>query len=408
VPASEELEIEIDLDADEAAGDDRAPAISGPDRISADLEEAEFYLRQGLGEEARALFERVLASSPGHPLALLRLGELAAAAGGDPDAPGEADAADRSATPLAGGAHGPLADVTEPDAEADGAWLAGDEDPFLDAPESSDPGLACGADLDAPAPLATPPEPSRPDPPGDAFDLAAELSAVFDGAAPAREARGAAGDEGFRAVFGAFKRGVEGALGRHDHEAHYDLGIAYREMGLLDDAIGEFRSAMASPARRIDCLHMLGLCALEQDRADEAVDYLSHALSAPELAIRFELGRAYDRAGDLGKARAAWEKVASVDPGFCEVGELLATLSERGGLPAGDFASFGDLLAEVEDRSGPEEAPAEAPPDALLEAERLDAEPEPAGPADAGIRRGDAAAPAARTGRPRRRKISFV
>jgi tetratricopeptide (TPR) repeat protein len=417
--AADEIEIDLDVDEPAAASGEAAPSL--PERISEDLEEAEFYIQQGLVAEARALFERVLASSPGHPLALLRLGELAAAAGGDPDAPGaEPSPGDRSTTPVVGGAQGPLADEREPG--ADPAWLAGDADPFPGAPEAgdadapADPFLAGEASLGE-APAATAPSraapagPARSEPAADAFDLAAELAAALEPATPAQAARGAAGDEGFRAVFGAFKRGVQKALGSHDHEAHYDLGIAYREMGLLDDAVGEFRSAMASPARRIDCLHMLGLCALEQGRSDEAVDYLSHALAAPdlererELAIRFELGRAYERGGDVEKARAAWEKVASVDPEFCEVGELLATLAERSAAPAGGFESFGDLLREAEE---PAEAGAahESLGD-LLEAVPADLD-EP--PAEAPARRGRASGPEqpAPPRRPRRRKISFV
>jgi tetratricopeptide (TPR) repeat protein len=170
---------------------------------------------------------------------------------------------------------------------------------------------------------------------------------------------------------------------------------------------------MASPARRIDCLHMLGLCALEQDRPDEAVDYLSHALSAPdlerdrELAIRFELGRAYERGGDAEKARAAWEKVASVDPEFCEVGELLATLGERSALPAAEFESFGDLLAEVEERPEPEAASRHEPFEDLLDAVPVDRESEASEAPERG-RADGAPQPTPAPGRPRRRKISFV
>jgi tetratricopeptide (TPR) repeat protein len=415
-----EIEIDVDLDAGEAAAEPASagacPAASDPERVVEDLEEAEFYLQQGLAAEARALFERVLASSPGHPLALVRLGELAAAAGEDPDAPGAEAPVDRSVTPLVASAPRPLADETDPD----GAWIAGDDDPFLDEPDAGerepDPGpdpflvpddqgaddpVGLGGGVAAAAASVAPARgPAAPAAAADAFDLAAELSAALDEAEPDGAPRGAAGDEGFRAVFGAFKRGVQEALGQGDHEAHYDLGIAYREMGLLDDAIGEFRSAMASPARRIDCLHMLGLCALEQGRPDEAVDCLAHALSAPEiaqeqeLAIRFELGRAYQQSGDAEKARAAWEKVASVDPEFCEVSELLATLAERRAPadgPAAEFESFDDLLEDDEDppRVVPE---AEAPP-----------EREPFDERSAPVRADAKAKP-----KPRRRKISFV
>ena len=99
--------------------------------------------------------------------------------------------------------------------------------------------------------LTTPEVAQEGDPNGPAFDLAAELSEAL--ASPAR-ARTATEEDGFDAVFREFKRGVSQTLGEGDAETHFDLGIAYREMGLLDDAIGEFRYALGMPARRLDAL----------------------------------------------------------------------------------------------------------------------------------------------------------
>ncbi len=453
IDADEDLEVEIDLDAAESIageiddpglsdpGASSAPeqpsdrganpdseSISNPERVAEDLEEAEFYLQQGLAEEARALFERVLAASPGHPLALVRLGELAAAAGEDPDAPGSGPLAlDRSLTPVAPPAARQSAAETDPD----GAWLRGVDDPFLEEEEASETdatNAVAPAGFDAladsePAPSlraaeATSPQPeaqaatAAPGPVGD-FDLAAELSAALEDAVPEGARSAAASDEGFQAVFGAFKRGVEATLGSGDHESHYDLGIAYREMGLLDDAIAEFRSAMQSPTRRIDCLHMLGLCALEQARSDEAIDLFAHALGAPdvaqeqELAIRFELGRAYAQSGDLERARSAWEKVASVDPDFCEVSELLVGLVAHEAPPAAALESFGDLIAEAEGDSSPPPASEHESFDDLLEEARAEfASEDSEGAASSGERpvKKESAPPP----KPRRRKISFV
>jgi tetratricopeptide (TPR) repeat protein len=420
--AEDDLEIEIDLDAADPGDSgivdggepDPGPAVAPEQasaaeaasesvRIAEDLEEAEFYLQQGLSQEARALFERVLAASPGHPIALVRLGELAAAAGENPDAPGSGLVApERSLTPVAPPPARGSAEETDPD--PDGTWLAEDEDPFLDQEEEihEDAQGASGAEADAA---------SVPGSDGD-FDLAAELSAALEDAVPGGPAA-AANDEGFQAVFGAFKRGVEASLGSGDYEAHYDLGIAYREMGLLDDAAAEFRNAMQSPTRRIDGLHMLGLCALDQGRSEEAIDLLSHALGAPdvaqeqELAIRFELGRAYEQAGDLEKARTAWEKVASADPDFCEVSELLASLAPREAAPTAELESFGDLIAEAEASPAPEGASGHESFDDLLEEARadLDLDDGASGSGSGGSAAGKAAEPRPKT---RRRKISFV
>jgi tetratricopeptide (TPR) repeat protein len=192
------------------------------------------------------------------------------------------------------------------------------------------------------------------------FDLAAELSDVFEEDASAHRARSSAGteEEGFEQVFAAFKAGVDRELGAGDHEARYDLGIAYKEMGLLDDAIGEFRVAMQDADRRLQSLHMMGVCALDLGRAEDAVAHFEQALAVqdvPEdqqMALRFDLGRAEEARGDRERARAAWEAVVAFDPDFQDVGSRLEALDrEPPPEPVSDdseeaFESFDDLIDE--------------------------------------------------------------
>ena len=70
-----------------------------------------------------------------------------------------------------------------------------------------------------------------------------------------------------------FKKGVAEHLSPTDYDTHFNLGIAYREMGLLDEAIGEFQIAAKEPSHLVLCCSMLGLCFLDK--------------GLPELAIRW-------------------------------------------------------------------------------------------------------------------------
>ncbi len=191
---------------------------------------------------------------------------------------------------------------------------------------------------------------------GEGFDLAAELSDVFDEGDSA-ESSGSEGDEGFDAIFREFKKGVKEQLSESDYEAHYDLGIAYREMGLLDDAVSEFQTALDSPDLKLSSLHMLGLCALDLGQPRDASAHFEQALSLPAIpreqqaALRYDLGRAFESAGDPERARAAYEAVAAVDPDYQDVAERLAALGEAGAgvaEPVETFESFDDLIAEAE------------------------------------------------------------
>jgi len=195
---------------------------------------------------------------------------------------------------------------------------------------------------------------------GESFDLAAELAGALDDDTGAGATNGSMASmseqDVFSAVFSEFKKGVDKTLGEGDHEARYDLGIAYREMGLLDDALSEFRAASSSPARRVDCLQMLGLCAIDMGRAEEATVHLQEALATPDLnreqslGLRFELGRAFEALEDLDRAREAWQAVAAVDPTFCEVSEHLASLGQAKPEPEeGGLENFEDLFADDDD-----------------------------------------------------------
>src|SRR5262249_60136580 len=159
-------------------------------------------------------------------------------------------------------------------------------------------------------------------------DLAAALADAFDDdTASGSGSRSAlpAGDDGFAAVFQAFKKGVRETLSEGDHQAHYDLAIAYKEMGLYDDAIYELRTAMADPNRTAECLHLIGLCAIDSDQAPLAIEHLEQLLLLPRLARdaalagRFDLGRALEAVGDIEGARREWQAGGPPKPHFPNV-----------------------------------------------------------------------------------------
>jgi tetratricopeptide (TPR) repeat protein len=149
------------------------------------------------------------------------------------------------------------------------------------------------------------------------FDLAAELEREVEAEPPA-----AAGGDDFQYsvedVLREFKKGVERTVRPEDVETHYDLGIAYKEMGLLDEAIGEFELAAGGP------------CATEKGDLSKAADAYERALSIPGLRketqvnLHFEVGVAREALGDLPKALAAFEKVAAIDSAYRDVAVRLA------------------------------------------------------------------------------------
>ena len=82
-------------------------------------------------------------------------------------------------------------------------------------------------------------------------------------------------------LFSAFREGVEKQVKGDDYDTHYNLGIAYKEMMLIDPSIEEFKIAMGDPERTLECCSMLSIC--EQARGDlkAAVEWLRQGIEAP-------------------------------------------------------------------------------------------------------------------------------
>jgi tetratricopeptide (TPR) repeat protein len=286
---------------------------------------------------------------------------------------------------------------------------------------------------------------SPPEEDDDAFDLAAELrESLEDEEAettiddPGASRRGA--DDGFDSIFKDFKAGVSKTLLEDDHETRFDLGIAYREMELYDDAIDEFTICLGSPSHRLESLHMMGLCALNLDRMSDAVNHFEQALASERLEIQkaaglhFDLGRAFEGQQSWTRAQEAYQAAREADASIPGIEGRIADLEAKLGSSAetipvqeagGEvFESFDDLVAEVEayhdtgegadmESFGDVIADAEFVGEELEEAEsELVTEPGPAGSAEeseaSDVSPETAPASDGDAPKPRKKRISFV
>jgi len=240
-----------------------------------EIDEAAFFIDQGLFEEAREILETVLIAYPEHVRAAQLLASMDAGGG------------------------------------------------------ASDPGTSDGAAIEAPV------EPHRSSSSDgkDAFDLAAELASEL-GELEQQEAPSAESPApndyqvSVEEVFAEFKKGLEKVVKPEDVDTHYDLGVAYKEMGLIDDAVAEFmvaRRGCIGKRKELDCLSMIGL--LQQLRGDFAGSVeafgqalaTEHATGEVEKAIRYDLAAAYEGLGKPGKALGQYLRVRHQDPSFRDV-----------------------------------------------------------------------------------------
>jgi len=127
-------------------------------------------------------------------------------------------------------------------------------------------------------------------------------------------------------------------LDSSDTESHYNLGIAYKEMGLYDDAIVEFEKAAKDPSRHLDCTTLTGQCYLETGETDAAMEAFKRGLAHEGLnnegrmTLNFEIGMLHQLNGQLLDALEYFQLVAEKDSFFRDVSELIKNLRRELGL----------------------------------------------------------------------------
>jgi tetratricopeptide (TPR) repeat protein len=133
-------------------------------------------------------------------------------------------------------------------------------------------------------------------------------------------------------IFRDFKKGVEQQLSPEDFETHYNLGIAYKEMGLTDEAIGEFQLAAKDPLHAVECCAMLGLCFLEKGLPQLAVKWYRKGLETigikedDRLGIQYALAGVQEQVGDREGAYRTYLEIFGSSAGYRDVPDRLKEL----------------------------------------------------------------------------------
>jgi tetratricopeptide (TPR) repeat protein len=269
--------IEEPFDSDVAAAAVSAPRQASeraPDSgfgLDEVLDEAEFFAARGLFDDARSILEDQLVRSPNHPLLLEKLREVLQASAGVSAAK---DAAEQSHV----------------------------------------------------IPSQYPPE--------DDDEFSATLSALESLEVTSSPSKPAPAPVDIDSVFAKFKEGVHAQVEDTDSATHYDLGVAYKEMGLVADAIKELEIAARDPARECMCYSMIGLVHLEQNDLEAAEKAYIHGLEAPrktvdqEMNLYYDIGVVNEMKNAYPEAAYYFKKIARKDPGYRDVRERLLAIEQ--------------------------------------------------------------------------------
>ncbi len=259
VATGQTIETPLELDPDSGGGGERAPTS-----LEDDLDEADFFMGQGLWDEARDILNALLDRFPNHPLVAAKLRDVEAMSSGEePHNPADAPV--------------DIDDLGDPLSMP----AAPDDEEYITVP----PPMRGGA----------------PQPPG--------------AAAPTRPV-----------VL------LEKPIEDSDADTHYDLGLAYKEMGLFDEAIKAFQKVLGVSGREVQCHLMIGLCHREQGNLSEAINqfkaglYVDPITLAEKFGLYYEIGNAYEDLEDPQEALYYYEMVLKKDPGYRDVAQRVQAI----------------------------------------------------------------------------------
>lgn len=166
------------------------------------------------------------------------------------------------------------------------------------------------------------------------FDLATELEKEMLSVQTAVEAEEKPSEAqlSLEEIFNEFKKGVEKQIDSQDYETRYNLGIAYKEMGLLDEAIAEFQIASKDPKKFIESCSLLGVCFVEKGMPKLAIKWYEKGLSTPGYSeeeyqsLRYDLAQTYELIGEWQKAYEIYLEVYAINSAYRNVAQKIREL----------------------------------------------------------------------------------
>ncbi len=131
-----------------------------------------------------------------------------------------------------------------------------------------------------------------------------------------------------------FKAGIAANVDDEDFDSHYDLGVAYKEMGLIDEAIFQFQKALRGATQRIRAYEALGQCFIDRNEHDVAITVLGRALREPGMededliGVLYLLGFASEGSKKARDAAAYYQRVFAIDIDFRDVSKRLKQMTK--------------------------------------------------------------------------------
>ncbi|MBU4306806.1 MAG: tetratricopeptide repeat protein [Acidobacteria bacterium] len=162
-----------------------------------------------------------------------------------------------------------------------------------------------------------------------------ELSAIKYWVEELQKQRTSTIEKNMMEIFKEFKKGVDEKIGTEDYDTRYNLGIAYKEMGLIEEAIHEFLISSKHPLKFFDSTGLLGICFREKGMMDESISWFEKALQTPDRkddeynAVKYELVQTAKLKDDYLYAKKLAFEILKNDPNYRNIKEVFAELKDK-------------------------------------------------------------------------------
>ncbi len=136
-------------------------------------------------------------------------------------------------------------------------------------------------------------------------------------------------------IFKEFKKGVDEKIGQEDYDTRYNLGIAYKEMGLIEEAIHEFLISSKHPLKFFDSAGLLGLCFREKGMMDESIGWFEKALATSDRkddeynAVKYEMVQTAKLKEDYLYAKKLAFEILKKDPNYRDIKAVFQELQNK-------------------------------------------------------------------------------
>jgi len=137
-------------------------------------------------------------------------------------------------------------------------------------------------------------------------------------------------------IVSEFRKSLKEKVEKEDYETHYNLGIAFLEQELLDEAIDELKLASQKKLLEVECYSVLGYCYRKKEDLQMALENIQKAIDASEpespksFAFKYEEASLYEEMKNLRKALNIYNEIKKWNPEYRDVAEKVKFLEKNG------------------------------------------------------------------------------